>query len=194
MPDGRSAADECAGRTVATLHVARPLPMKANSSLKTLSAARLSFVSQPVTEYLIDREFQQTSEVERVCQVVLGVVLSRVETAFIDAYSDVVELPDAARAAQAALFGMGRARDEGDPGMAIDLDVRNAEHVRLLHAFVAWSIGAELYDGEMRWVAYISDTADSISFNVTDEEIARIRAALSEVPIVTVKERRHRRR
>ena len=57
-----------------------------------------------MTEYLIDLDFRNTSEAERVCQVVLRVVLSRVEMAFMDAYSDVVDLPAPAEVAQAALF------------------------------------------------------------------------------------------
>jgi len=156
-------------------------------------AATLCIVSSPLTAYLIDSGLDDPAEAERACHAVLQAVIPRVETAFIDAYTDVDELPTHAKAAQAALFEMGRARGEGDPGMAIDLDVSQPEHVRLLYAFASWSIGTELYDDGMRWVAYISDTASSVSFNVTEEEAVSIRAALKDIPMITHLEHDRRR-
>ncbi len=64
----------------------------------------------------------------------------------------------------------------------------------LLRAFASWSIGVELYDVSMRWVAYFSDTGSSISFNVTEEEAAAVRASLGTLPMLTVREMKARKR
>lgn len=151
-------------------------------------------VSEQVTEYCVDRDLLDPRESELACQAVLEVVLARVETAWIDAYSDEDELPEVAREAQKELFRMGRARESGDPGMGIDLDVSRGDHVRLLRTFASWSIGAELYDGAMQRVAHISDTGSSVCFNVTEEEAATIQAALSGLPLITVSDLRARRK
>ncbi|GGM90350.1 hypothetical protein GCM10009721_14740 [Terrabacter tumescens] len=124
----------------------------------------------------------------------LDVVLARVDTAWIDAYSDEGDLPEAAREAQDALLRMGHARGSGDAGMGIDVDVRRGDHVRLLRAFASWSIGVELYDDAMQWVAYFSDTGASVCFNVTDEEAGMIRSSFLDVriPVTDLKTRRKR--
>ena len=151
-------------------------------------------VSEHVTEYCVDRDLLDPRESEFACQAVLRVVLARVDTAWIDAYSDEDDLPEAAREAQKELCRMGRARESGDPGMAIDLDISQSDHVRLLRTFASWSIGVELYDSSMQWVAYIADTGSSMCFNVTDEEAAAIRADLGELPIITVSDLNARRK
>jgi hypothetical protein len=92
-------------------------------------------VSEHVPEYRVDSDLLDPLESEFACHAVLGFVLARVETAWIDAYSDEDDLPEAAREAQKELFRMGRARESGDPGMGIDLDVSRSDHVRLLRTF-----------------------------------------------------------
>ena len=66
--------------------------------------------------------------------------------------------------------------------------------MRLLRAFASWSIGVELYDAGMVWVAYFSDTGYSVCFHVTDDEAVAIQAALGSLPMITVSELDARRR
>ncbi len=151
-------------------------------------------VSEHLTEYCVDRDLVDHEEAERACHAVIDAALPRVETAWMDAYSDEKDLPSAAREAQESLFQMGRARAEGDPGMGIDLDVRGADHLSLLRTFASWSIGVELYDGSMRWVAYMSDTGSSVCFNVTADEATRIQASLGSLPFTALNDPHARRR
>ena len=65
--------------------------------------------------------------------------------------------------------------------------------MHLLRAFAPWSIGVELYDAAMVWVAYFSDTGSSVCFNVTDAEAVAIRAAIGSIPMITVSELNARR-
>ncbi|WP_353356900.1 hypothetical protein, partial [Intrasporangium sp. DVR] len=83
---------------------------------------------------------------------------------------------------------------KGDPGMGVDLDVRDAAHALILRTFAPWSINVELYDASMRWVAEMTDTGYSVCFNVTEQELAEITAALGGLPIVTLRDLRARRR
>jgi hypothetical protein len=57
-------------------------------------------VSEHVPEYRVDSDLLDPLESEFACQAVLGIVLARVETVRIDAYSDEDDLPEAAREAQ----------------------------------------------------------------------------------------------
>ena len=148
--------------------------------------AQTFLVAEQVTEYCVDRDVVDPVEFSRACQAVIDVVLPRVERAWIDAISDQKDLPVAARATQAALVQVGRAQGCGDSGFGIELDIHQSDHVRLLRAFASWSIGVELYDAAMRWVAYFSDTGSSVCCNVTEEEAATIQAALGSLPITTV--------
>lgn len=89
---------------------------------------------------------------------------------------------------------MGLPQGCGDSGFGIELDVRQPKHVSLLRAFASWSIGVELYDASMRWVAYFSDTGSSLSFNVTDAEAAAVRASLGRLSMIPIGELKARRR
>jgi hypothetical protein len=151
-------------------------------------------VTERLTEYCVDRDLADAADAARACQAVIDVVLPRVHEAWIDAISDEKDLPAAARTVQAALVRLGRPQGCGDDGFGIRLDVRQSDHVRLLRAFASWSIGVELYDAATVWVAYFSDTGSSVCFNVTDAEAVAIQAALGNLPIITVSERKARKR
>ena len=142
----------------------------------------------------MDRDIVDRAEAERACRAVLDVVLARVRTVWVDAYSDVVDLPPGAREAQAALFRMGEDRGGGDPGMGIELHVEYSDHMRLLRVFAPWSINVELYDDAMRWVAELHDCAYSVCFNVTEDEVSRISSGLGDLPVATLKQVRARRK
>jgi hypothetical protein len=117
-----------------------------------------------------------------------------VNEAWIDAISDEKELPTAAREIQDAIVRVGRAQGRGYDGFGVQLDVRQPDHVRLLLAFASWSIGVELYDAAMVWVAHFSDTGSSLCFNVTDAEAVAIQATLGGLPMITVSEMKAKRR
>ncbi|WP_156035098.1 hypothetical protein [Terrabacter tumescens] len=151
-------------------------------------------MAEPVTEYCVDRDLGDPGEAELACQAVLAAVLPRVDRTWIDAISDHKDLPAAPRATQTALVQVGLPQGCGDSGLGVELDVRRSDHVSLLRAFASWSIGVELYDVSMRWVAYFSDTGSSISFNVTEEEAAAVRASLGTLPMLTVREMKARKR
>lgn len=140
----------------------------------------------------MDRDLAGAVDSERACQAVIDVVLSRVGEAWIDAISDEKDLPAAARVTQDALVQVGRTQGCGDSGVGIELDVRQPAHVSLLRAFAPWSVGVELYDAAMVWVAYFSDTGSSVCFNVTDEEAVAIQAALGSLPMIAISERNAR--
>ncbi|KRF41176.1 hypothetical protein ASG96_10455 [Terrabacter sp. Soil810] len=160
----------------------------------TVTGRQTVLVAELVAEYTVDRDLVDRVEAEGACQAVLDVVLPRVETAWIDAISDQRDLPAAARATQAALVHVGLPQGCGDSGFGIELDVRQPKHVSLLRAFASWSIGVELYDASMRWVAYFSDTGSSLSFNVTDAEAAAVRASLGRLSMIPISELKARRR
>lgn len=152
-------------------------------------------MTERLTEYCVDhRDLVDVADAARACQAVIDAVLPRVDEAWIDAISDEKELPTAAREVRDALVRVGRPQGCGDSGFGVQLDVRQPDHVRLLRAFASWSIGVELYDAAMVWVAYFSDTGSSVCFNVTDAEAVAIQAALGGLPMVTVSELRARRR
>jgi hypothetical protein len=158
------------------------------------AALTMFLVGKHSTEYCVDRDLFNPEESARACHAVMDVVLPKVKTAWIDAYSDEVHLPDEARQAQEALFRMGQARPEGDPGVGIDLDVRIPAHVELLRTFAPWSINVELYDASMRWLATMTDTGYSVCFNVTEEDALRIKTLLGNLPITTLEPHARRKR
>lgn len=151
-------------------------------------------MTERLTEYCVDRDLVDAADAARACQAVIDAVLPRVEEAWIDAISDEKELPTAAREIQEALVRVGQAQGRGDDGFAVQLDVRQPDHVRLLRTFASWSIGVELYDAAKVWVAYFSDTGSSVCFNVTDAEAIGVQAALGGLPMITVSELKARRR
>lgn len=159
-----------------------------------LSGRQTVLMAEPVTEYCVDRDLVDPGEAERACQAVLFNVLPRVDRAWIDAISDHKDLPAAVRATQTALVQVGLSQGCGDSGLGVELDVRRSDHVRLLREFASWSIGVELYDLSMRWVAYFSDTGSAVSFNVTEEEAAAVRASLGGLPMITIREMNAKRR
>lgn len=151
-------------------------------------------VTERLTEYCVDRDLVDAADAARACQAVIEVVLPRVHEAWIDAISDEKDLPAAVRTVQDALVRVGRPQGRGADGFGVQLDVRQSDHVRLLRAFAPWSIGVELYDAAMVWVAYFSDTGSSVCFNVTEAEAVAIQAALGSLPMVMVSELKARKR
>ena len=148
----------------------------------------------PVTEYCVDRDLVDQHEARRACHAVLDVVLPRARTIYIDAYSDVEQLPPEGLDAQKTLFAMGRAQGSRDLGMGIALDPKDENHVRLLREFAALSIYVEIRDEDVRPLADFDDSGLSICFNVTEQELTRIVSGLGDLPVVMLKELHARRR
>lgn len=157
------------------------------------SAGHAWLVSRGSTAYCVDRDIVDRAEAERACRAVLDVVLPRVRTVWVGAYSDEVDLPPEVREAQAALFRLGEDRGRADPGMGIELYVERPDQVRLLRVFAQWSINVELYDEAMRWVADLHDCGYSVCFSVTEDEVSRISSGLGDLPVATLKQVRARR-
>lgn len=64
-------------------------------------------VSDRLTEYCVDRDLVDHEEAERACHAVIDAVLPRVETAWMDAYSDEKDLPIAAVTRRSRSFEWG---------------------------------------------------------------------------------------
>lgn len=124
---------------------------------------------------------------------ILDLLLPRIRTIWVDAYTDAVELPPAAEKAQNWLADQGANRRRGDPRMGIEVDRDDHQALEGLRCFAPWSINVESYDENMRWVAEFADTSQTICFNVTPEELEQLRSLLPGVRIAALQSGRRRR-
>ncbi|MEU0132198.1 hypothetical protein [Streptomyces sp. NPDC006289] len=128
------------------------------------------------------------ADVVRVHREALHVLRSSIDAAHIDAYSDDAWPPEVLDSYEHAL---SLAREEvvsgtrpkrSDPGMGIDLDVRDDGHFKALSDLAPYTIHAEGWrDG--RQVFSASDSGTSLWVEVTQEQEAALLSRLGELGI-----------
>lgn len=115
----------------------------------------------------------------------LRVLRPVIDTAYLDAYSDDAWPPEAlpsyerllALAREALVDGRRSRRD--DPGMAIDIDVRDDEQFGVLLDLAPYTINAEARQGD-RPVFSANDSGTSLWLAVTQGQEAELRGRLAE--------------
>jgi hypothetical protein len=142
--------------------------------------------------FCVDWETPDLDRAPSIVSSILDLLLPRIHTVWIDAYSDASDLPPAAAKAQSWLVEQGKSRRRGDPRMGIEVDRYDPEALEVLRCFAPWSINVESYDENMHWVAELSDTSHAICFNVSVEELDQLRHLLPEVPIAALQPGRRR--
>ncbi|MFE9168042.1 hypothetical protein ACFYNZ_00670 [Streptomyces kebangsaanensis] len=124
----------------------------------------------------------------------LRVLRHAIDAAHLDAYSDDVwppaVLPSYERALSLAREALAVAVADGsrsrchDPGMGIDIDVRDDEQFQVLSDLVPYTINAEGRRGD-RLVFSASDSGTSLWFTVTREQEEELLSRLTELGIPT---------
>ncbi|WP_328291333.1 hypothetical protein OG218_00950 [Kineococcus sp. NBC_00420] len=130
---------------------------------------------------------------ELVCSAFLDVMAESAPWAYVDAWSDYRdELPAEVEHAQTALRQMHAHRDGRDTGMGIDIDRTDPAHEALLRTYTAWSIHVELLPAaEQEALVTFHDSASSITVELTNTEVERLRERLGGVATVELLERLH---
>lgn len=128
------------------------------------------------------------ADVVRVHSEALHVLRSGIDAAHIDAYSDDVWPPEVLDSYERAL---SLAREEvvngtrsrrSDPGMGIDLDVRDDGHFKVLSDLAPYTTHAEGWlDGRLVFSA--SDSGTSLWVELTQEQEAALRSRLGQLGI-----------
>ncbi|WP_329273387.1 hypothetical protein [Streptomyces sp. NBC_01451] len=142
---------------------------------------------QPVRELVLLAGLNQT-DIAHVHREVLRVLRSGIDTAHVDAYSDDAwpreTLPSYERllALGRDALAAGRRSRRDDPGMAIDVDVRDDEQFGLLLTLAPYTINAEACQGD-RPVFSANDSGTSLWLAVTREQEAELRGRLRELGI-----------
>ncbi|MEV8035333.1 hypothetical protein [Streptomyces sp. NPDC086182] len=118
----------------------------------------------------------------------LRVLRSAIDTAHLDAYSDDVWSREVRHSyervlslAQEAVADGSRSR-RGDPGMGIDIDVRDDAQFELLLDLAPYTIHAEAWRGDQQ-VYSASDTGTSLWISVTPEQRAELLSRLDSLGI-----------
>jgi hypothetical protein len=130
---------------------------------------------------------------EQVCTAFLDVMAEPAPWAYIDAWSDYRdELPAEVEHAQTALRQLHAHRDGRDTGMGIDIDRSDPAQEALLRTYAGWSIHVELLPAaEQEALVTFHDGASSITAELTDTEVERVREQLAGVVTVERLERLH---
>jgi hypothetical protein len=132
--------------------------------------------------YVVDKDVTDRAEAAAVCDAVLDAVKSRLVFATVDAYSDYDdEMTPAAREAQRKLFAMGKEQGLRDPGMGVNLDLRDPTAWAVLRAFAPWSINVDLWDAASNNFATFHDCGYSVVVDLSDEDASAIRSRLSPI-------------
>jgi hypothetical protein len=114
-----------------------------------------------------------------ICGTVFDVLESRIEALRVDAYSDFNDqMPDDIRAAQEWLRARGLTQGEVDPGIGIAIDRDDEIGWAIARAYSPWSIHTTLYDRDGVTLANLGDGGHSVTLNLTDAEVADLRAIL----------------
>ncbi|GAA0314992.1 hypothetical protein GCM10009528_35870 [Kineococcus aurantiacus] len=127
------------------------------------------------------------------CEAVLDVLAQVALWASVDAWSDYRDqLPAEVEAAQAALRELQATRDGVETGMGIDIDRTDAEQEALLRTYAAWSIHVEVLPAaEQEALAVLHDGASSLTAELTDAEVYRLRQRLEGIATLDLLEHVH---
>ncbi|MEZ0493421.1 hypothetical protein AB2L28_14370 [Kineococcus sp. TBRC 1896] len=130
---------------------------------------------------------------EQACTALLDVMAEAAPWACIDAWSDYRdELPAEVEHARTALRRLHAHRDGRDTGTGIDIDRSDPAQEALLRTYASWSIHVELLpSAEQQALATFHDGASSITAELTDTEVERLRERLVGVASVERLERLH---
>lgn len=147
-------------------------------------------------EYAIDRDGTDRAEATRICAAVISVIGDRVDTVWIDAYSDYEsDMPREIRAARESIYDLGRRQHLRDPGTGVELRMDRPEDRALLETYAPWSILVNMRDSRLAAVASFHDCALSVTFKASPDEVQQIRDQLgSDLPVITLLEVHERQR
>ncbi|MFI1359435.1 hypothetical protein ACH4TV_38550 [Streptomyces sp. NPDC020898] len=145
---------------------------------------------EPVRELaLVPMEGLNHADITLVHREALRVLRPGIDTAHLDAYSDDAWPPEALPSYERLLtLDREAAPTDGspsrrrDPGMAIDIDVRDDEQFELLVTLAPYTIGAEAAQGD-RPVFSANDSGTSLWLAVTREQEAQLQRRLRELGI-----------
>ncbi|MFD8733398.1 hypothetical protein ACFV06_00575 [Streptomyces sp. NPDC059618] len=134
------------------------------------------------------REGLEAEDVVRVHREALRVLRDSIESAHVDAYSDIawpLEVAPAyeqvmSMAANEVAAGVRSARS--DPGMGIDVDVRNDVQFGVLLALAPYTIHAEGWQ-QGREIFSASDTGTALWISVTSEQEVRLMSRLEALGV-----------
>ncbi|MFE3944869.1 hypothetical protein ACFXPV_23850 [Streptomyces sp. NPDC059118] len=134
------------------------------------------------------RHGQEAADVVRVHREALRILRDSIETAHVDAYSDSTWPREVAPAYEQVLsmaaneMAEGVRSAKGDPGMGVDLDVRDDTQFDALRALDPYTNDAEAWR-QGREIFSASDTGTALWIAVTSEQEARLRSRLDALGV-----------
>ncbi|MEU1365091.1 hypothetical protein ABZ454_03040 [Streptomyces sp. NPDC005803] len=134
------------------------------------------------------RDGLEAADVVRVHREALRVLRDSIETAHVDAYSDIAWPPEVAPAYEQVLSMAANEVAEGvrpakaDPGMGIDVDVRDDTQFDVFLALAPYTIHAEAWR-QGREIFSASDTGTVLWIAVTSEQEVRLMSRLDALGV-----------
>lgn len=134
------------------------------------------------------RDGLEAADVVRVHREALRVLRDSIETAHVDAYSDIAWPREVAPAYEQVLsmaaneVAEGVRSAKGDPGMGIDVDVRDDMQFDVLLALAPYTIHAEAWQ-QGREIFSASDTGTALWIAVTSEQEVRLMSRLDTLGV-----------